>query len=175
VTADFGLVPILREGTTVCRYCRFPPNECICNGATAGNLLLECVMKTSAGDGVALASAAHPQLSEDSLETMTITVPSFMSGEREIEATNNGAPIDLTEMSLRMVAERLGPAFVYELSVHPKNLIWARSLLRQLFCDVADNPLAPYVNLVSDPQMPSNYGWYLRTGDGSRYIGSLAY
>jgi hypothetical protein len=175
VTADFGLAPLLQEGTTVCRYCRFPPKQCICSGSTKGNLLLEAVMSTSAGEGVVLTSVAHPCLSEDSMETVSITVPSFMSGEREIEATNNGAPIDLTEMSLRMVAERLGPAFVYELSVHPKNLIWARSLLRQLCCDVADNPLSPYVNLVSDSQMPSNYGWYLRTGDGVRYIGSLAY
>lgn len=26
----FGLAPLIREGSTVCRGCRFPPTECIC-------------------------------------------------------------------------------------------------------------------------------------------------
>lgn len=30
-TGNLGLAPILKEGTTVCSFCRFPPTECQCN------------------------------------------------------------------------------------------------------------------------------------------------
>lgn len=37
VAGGFGLAPILREGATVCRWCRFPPQECICHGPPDGD------------------------------------------------------------------------------------------------------------------------------------------
>jgi len=31
--SGFGLAPEIREGTTVCSFCRFPPKKCICHGS----------------------------------------------------------------------------------------------------------------------------------------------
>lgn len=35
--SKFGLAPLLKEGTTVCSFCRFPPAECQCNGRPLQN------------------------------------------------------------------------------------------------------------------------------------------
>jgi hypothetical protein len=41
----------------------------------------------------------------------------------------------------------LGPAFVYDVFVHPRDIIAARSTARALMADVKDSPLAPYLNI----------------------------
>lgn len=65
---------------------------------------------------------------------------------------------------------RLGPAFVYTLTVHPAQLIWVRQLLKRIAVTVADNPFSPYVNLITDRTLEL-LEWYL--SDGKTAWGTL--
>jgi hypothetical protein len=76
----------------------------------------------------------------------------------------------LCEVTLEECAMQLGPAFVYTLTVHPRQFIYARRLLHQMGADCQENPFAPYVNLASDEKLePSE--WYL--SDSKTAVGTL--
>jgi hypothetical protein len=71
-----------------------------------------------------------------------------------------------------MCALRIGPSFVYTLSVHRSRLLSARNTLRELSATVQDNPFAPYVNLEAHDHVETGW-WYLRANGkswGSRGI-----
>lgn len=67
---------------------------------------------------------------------------------------------DISGTTLAEAAFTLGPSFTYDLYVNPRYFLEARSILRRLACDVADNPLAPYINLCTNSTLDL-YEWYL--------------
>lgn len=100
---------------------------------------------------------------------------SFRVAGKLIEEVQGCLPINCTDLTLRIAAQKLGPAFTYDLFVHPKSLVSMRGMIRRMAADLVDNPLAPYVNLLADPNLPRADSWYLRLGfpvTGERYVGS---
>lgn len=77
-------------------------------------------------------------------------------------------PCDLCEVALSECATRLGPAFIYTLTVHPTQSVWVRKFLHRIAAQVVDNPFAPYVNLVDDDSL-ERLEWFL--SDGTKAIG----
>ena len=77
---------------------------------------------------------------------------------------------DLTVSTLELAALKLGPAFIFDLYVAERNIIWVRSLLKGILADVRDNPLAPYINLHIEVGM-GIYEWYLSANGKS--VGSV--
>lgn len=61
-----------------------------------------------------------------------------------------GILTDLSENSMEQAALIVGPAFIYDLLVHPIALLSARNMLKRWGADTQDHPLAPYVNLEGD-------------------------
>lgn len=69
-------------------------------------------------------------------------------------------PPNLSMTSIEEAAEMLGPSFVYDLTVHPKRLLSARSFCRQLHATVMHNVLSPYINILTDETVGME-GWML--------------
>lgn len=67
---------------------------------------------------------------------------------------------DLCLLALEMAAQKLGPAFVYDLYINPKQIVWVKGMLKINCMDIKDNVLAPYINLFEDSRLNSNE-WYL--------------
>lgn len=78
-------------------------------------------------------------------------------------------PCDLAIVPLQECAMRLGPAFVYTLTVNPAQVTWVRDLLREIASEARGNPFAPHINLVTDESL-SRHEWFL--SDGKRAVGS---
>jgi hypothetical protein len=76
-----------------------------------------------------------------------------------------GPNMALSQTALEAVALHLAPSFVYELHVNPAQLIWVRTLLRKMSCDVEENPFAPHVNLVLDKTLKL-VEWYAVDANG---------
>lgn len=70
-------------------------------------------------------------------------------------------PCDCSPTSIEEAARICGPAFVYDLTVHPGSVLHIRTLLRDMNCDVKDNVLAPHINLTTDPAL-RRWEWVLR-------------
>jgi|ERR1700761_151994 len=58
-------------------------------------------------------------------------------------------PSVLSGPALRECGKQLGPAFIYELYVPPVKLLEAFNLCKALMCLAKNNPLSPYINIVS--------------------------
>lgn len=67
---------------------------------------------------------------------------------------------DLGLTSVEEAARQVGPAFIYDLTVHSKAVLQARSFCRQLHCTVMHNVLAPYINILIDDSVGLS-GWML--------------
>lgn len=63
----------------------------------------------------------------------------------------------------------LGPAFMYELWVPKHEQLAAQFWVRKHCGHVQDNPLAPYLNVLVDPKLPSG-AWYV--GANGKYFGN---
>ncbi len=61
---------------------------------------------------------------------------------------------------IALAARRVGPAFLYDLRVHPDDLLTARAVVREQVFATDGNPLAPSINLVADPDLAIDE-WYL--------------
>jgi len=83
-----------------------------------------------------------------------------------------GTPCDLSGKTLEAAACKLGPSFVYDLHIHPHNVVWVRNLVRHVMADVKENPLAPYINIIEDQEMLPRYAWCLAAG--GKAFGSMA-
>lgn len=78
--------------------------------------------------------------------------------------------MDLCVSALEEAVHRgLGPKFAYTLTVSPRMLVPARSLLKQLAADTRQNPFAPYVNLEVCEEF-ARFEWCI--SDGEKTYGS---
>lgn len=91
-----------------------------------------------------------------------------MTPVHEYEQLHPRCCLSLT--SIGWAASHVGPAFVYDLLVHPSMVIEARGLLKRFGTDTASNPLSPYINLIPTPTLAIEE-WYLRAND--KVVGSL--
>ena len=71
----------------------------------------------------------------------------------------------LSQTALEEIARYMAPSSIFELHINPAQLIWVRTLLRKLGCDVEENPFAPYVNLITDRAL-GLVEWYVVDGNG---------
>lgn len=71
--------------------------------------------------------------------------------------------------SLEWAAIQIGPAFIYELHVAPKEILSARNVLRELLAFTEDHPFSPHLNLVADEDL-SQDEWFLSAN--GRAVGS---
>ena len=62
--------------------------------------------------------------------------------------------------SLQEAALRLGPSFVYTLSVATGRLLATHTMLKQFGADTASHPLSPYINMSIDTDLKGEE-WYL--------------
>ena len=76
-----------------------------------------------------------------------------------------GPACTCTELSLTECALRLGPSFIYTLHVHPREQLSTMYLLKRLGAVTAENPFAPFVNLVLDATTPLE--WWLEANGKS--------
>ena len=76
-----------------------------------------------------------------------------------------GPNMALCQTALEAVASRLLPSSIFELHINPAQLIWVRTLLRKIGCDVEENPFAPYVNLIVDKSL-GLVEWYVVDANG---------
>ena len=67
-------------------------------------------------------------------------------------------PCDCSVIALEEAAMRVGPAFIYDLFVHPKNLLWVKKL-----CDAASSPHHPFAPHIAITQHEGlrRFEWYL--------------
>lgn len=79
---------------------------------------------------------------------------------------------NLTELSLCMAADKIGPAFIYRLTVHKTQVLWARSLCRKLAADVEANPLSPYINIVWNESFARDEWMFEKEISGGERVGS---
>lgn len=68
---------------------------------------------------------------------------------------------NLSSCSIEQAALRIGAAFIYEVRVAPRNLIYAKKLLRDLMLQTVNNPLSPYFNLLVEPEFVGDE-WAIR-------------
>ena len=94
----------------------------------------------------------------------------FKVGEVLVEESHSIC-CDCCGFTIGLAAEKLGAAFVYELYVHPSAFHERKCMLQQMGAATAGNPLAPYVNLHEDSNLPI-YGWYLRHHGQDHAVGS---
>jgi hypothetical protein len=73
-------------------------------------------------------------------------------------------PTDLAESSLAHAVGMLKVVPPVTLYVHPDEYGNAKRLLKMIGADSENNPLSPYLNLLTDPHL-SRYGWYVRHGE----------
>lgn len=95
-----------------------------------------------------------------------------MSGETPLSrglVTRQPTISDLSICAIEDAARFLGPSFTYSLWVSPKQIVSVRFLIRKMGANVQDSPLAPYINLFSDPALPYR-AWYL--GANNHYYGN---
>lgn len=86
---------------------------------------------------------------------------------------------DLSSTGMQQAIQQfVGPSFVYELFVHPDNLIHAKTLLHRLDVDldlgndtaqINANPLRPHINLHTSDKL-DRHEWVI--GSGSNMAGS---
>lgn len=76
-----------------------------------------------------------------------------------------GPNMALSQTALEAVSAHLQPSSIFELHIHPSQLVGTRRLLRKLGCDVEENPFAPYVNLVLDKEL-GMVEWYAVDANG---------
>lgn len=67
---------------------------------------------------------------------------------------------DCSIVALEEAAQKIGPAFVYDLYVCPTQLVATRSRVKALMLNNEANVLAPHINLHGDPDM-TIFEWYL--------------
>lgn len=72
--------------------------------------------------------------------------------------------------SLQWAAQRIGPAFTYDLLIHPSMTLEIQYFLKRHMLVTSENPLAPYVNVVPCPDLAIEE-WYLRAND--KAVGSV--
>lgn len=70
--------------------------------------------------------------------------------------------MELCVVALEEAARFVGPSFIYDLFIHPDNILWARKVAHA--CHVMDNPFSPYVNVRADSTC-EKHEWYLQTGN----------
>lgn len=76
-----------------------------------------------------------------------------------------GPNMALSMVALEEIAHHLAPSNIFELHINRAQLIWVRTLLRKLGCDVEENPFAPFVNLILDDSLEL-VEWYVVDGNG---------
>jgi hypothetical protein len=76
-----------------------------------------------------------------------------------------GPNMALCVTALEEMARHLAPSSIFELHINPAQVIWTRTLLRKLSCDVEENPFAPYVNLVLEKTL-GLLEWYVVDANG---------
>lgn len=59
-----------------------------------------------------------------------------------------GQRFNMSKTSLEMAAREIGPAFTYNLYVHPIKLLQARNLVWAIVAQVKSNPFAPHINII---------------------------
>ena len=71
--------------------------------------------------------------------------------------------------ALRQAAQMIKqPSHIYALNVHPLDAHWVGHMLQKMACTTADNPFAPYVNVVPNDKLPP-HAWFVSNGHGERY------
>lgn len=65
----------------------------------------------------------------------------------------------------------IGPSFIYQLYVSPKQMIYARRLVREINADVPHHPFAPVINLMTRPDFAIDE-WCIRAEGGETLVGS---
>lgn len=93
-----------------------------------------------------------------------------MEGGRMIKFKESipGLPCDLTEASLHEAWRQLSPSRVYTVYIKPNTYFVAIQISRG-----HKGPLSPMLNVVIDPTIESEYGWYLMDEEGNA-VGSRA-
>lgn len=84
------------------------------------------------------------------------------------EPLMRGGSVDISQTSLSEAAQKIGPAFSYNLYVASPYLNYSRRVAASLLADNKDNPFAPYLNVLPDDSLGRE--WYLEA-NGKR-VGS---
>lgn len=80
-------------------------------------------------------------------------------------------PCNLSQVSLEETASIVGPSFIYRLYVSPKNMTYARRVVRELNADAPHHPFAPLINVITRPDFELDE-WCIRAEDGEVFVGS---